>query len=139
MKQYCACFSMVVTDSSISPGPSQMQEKTCDWKNGLINQSMSLIQTEGDLGDKKTDCAKANPFESFASMGRQWLAWPYIADRHSGKSFDEEASLFASRSARCRPIYPATKIIGQISSILLLLVQIKDTNRTRPVLFEILT
>ena len=48
-----------------------MQEKTCDWKNGLINQSMSLIQTEGDLGNKKTDCAKASPFESFASKGQQ--------------------------------------------------------------------
>ena len=62
---------MVVTDSSISPDPSQMREKTCDWKNVLINQSISLIQTEGDLGNKKTDCAKASPFESFASKGQQ--------------------------------------------------------------------
>ena len=104
---------MVMRDSLISPGPSQMQEKKCDWMNVLINQSKSLIQTEEDLGNKKTDCAKASPFESFASMGQQWLAWPCIADQHSGKSFDEEVSLFPSRSARSRPIYPATKIMNK--------------------------
>ena len=76
---------------------------------------------EGDLGKKKTDCAKASTFEWSASMGQQWLAWPCIVDRHSGKSFDEEASLSPSRFARFRPIYPATRIFEQISSMLLLL------------------
>ena len=79
---------------------------------------MGLTQREGN---KKTDCAKLSLCESFASMDQQWLAWPCIADRHSGKSFDEEASLSPSRSARFRPIYPATRIVEQISSMLLLL------------------
>ena len=76
---------------------------------------------EGDLGKKKTDCAKASTFEWSASMGQQWLAWPCIVDRHSGKSFDEEVSLFPSRSARCRPIYLATKTIKRTLLTLLLL------------------
>ena len=71
---------------------------------------MSLTQTEDN---KKTDCAQSSPFESFANMGQQWLAWPCIADRHSGKSFDEEASQSPSRFARFRPIYPATRIFEQ--------------------------
>ena len=70
---------------------------------------------------RKTYCAKKSPFEAFASMGPQWLAWPCNADRHSGQSFDEEASPSPSKFARCRSIYPATKRIEHISSSILLL------------------
>lgn len=56
------------------------------------------------------------------------------------RNHSEEASLFPLRSARCRPIYPATKRVESTLSIPLLpFVGNWDTNRTHPVFFEILT
>jgi hypothetical protein len=74
-------------------------------------------------------------------MYQQWLAWPCSANRHSVKSFDGEASLFLSRFARCRPIYPATKKKGAntVNTTSNGYMCNRDTNRARPVLFEILT